>query len=183
MGLDKVVDNIRAEGKAQADQVVAAAKNEADAVLADARRKADEIRTRRQTEASAEAQAHLKREVANADLEARRLRLTAERELMTAIRDEVEKRLAGLPEKTREAHISRLVAKANVPGGHVYVASQDEKLAKKLGLTVAGTFEGLGGVIVEAVDGSTRENLRYETLLEEIWTDSLGEVASKLMTS
>lgn len=181
MGLDKVVDNIRAEGRNQANEKIAAAKKEADAILADARRQADEIRNRRTAEATSNAEAHLKREVANAELEARRLRLTAERELMTAIRGEVEARLAQLPEKAREAHIQTLVAKANVPDGRVFVAKQDEKLAQKLGLTVAGTFEGLGGVVVEAPDGSTRENLRYETLLEEIWADSLPEVASKLM--
>lgn len=181
MGLDKVVDNIRNEGRTQASQTVAAAKKEADAILADARRQADEIRNRRVTEATADVEGILKREIANAELEARRLRLTAERELMTAIRHEVEQRLARLPESTREGHLQTLVAKANVPNGRIYVAERDEKLAKKVGLTVAGTFDGLGGVVVEAPDGSTRENLRYETLLEEIWADSLPQVASKLM--
>jgi vacuolar-type H+-ATPase subunit E/Vma4 len=181
MGLDKVVDNIRSEGRTQANATVAAAKKEADAILADARRQADEIRKRRTAEATATADSLLKREVASADLEARRLRLTAERELMAAVRGEVENRLAALPEKSREAHLKTLVAKANVPHGRVYVTRQDEPLAKKLGLDVAGTFEGLGGVIVEAPDGSTRENLRYETLLEEIWTSSLPQVAQKLM--
>ncbi len=181
MGLDKVVDNIRAEGRTEAQKAVAAAKKEADAILADARRQAEEIRARRAKDATANADALLKREVANADLEARRLRLTAERELMTAIRGEVEQRLAALPASARENHLKALVAKANVQGGSIWVAKQDEGIAKKLGMQVAGTFEGLGGVIVEAPDGSTRENLRYETLLEEIWTESLGQVASKLM--
>lgn len=183
MGLDKVVDNIRAEGRARANETVTAAKKEADAILADARRQADEIRNRRLGEGKANAEALLKREIANAELEARRLRLTAERELMSAIRTEVEQRLANLPEKTREGHLQTLVAQANVPDGRVYVAAKDEKLARKLGLNVVGTFDGLGGVIVESADGSTRENLRYETLLEEIWADSLPQVASKLMSA
>ena len=181
MGLDKVVDNIRSEGRQQATSIVNAAKKEADAILADAKRQAAEITARRQGEASAAADAHLKREVANADLEARRLRLTAERELMTSIRAEVEKRLAALPPAARESHIKTLVQKANVPNGRVWVAQQDEAAARKLGLNVAGTFQGLGGVIVEAADGTTRENLRYETLLEEIWATSLPQVASKLL--
>lgn len=181
MGLDKVVDNIRSEGRQQATSIVNAAKKEADAILADAKRQAAEITARRQAEASTAADSHLKREVANADLEARRLRLTAERELMTSIRAEVEKRLAALPTAAREAHLKQLVQQANVPNGRVWVAKQDEASARKLGLNVAGTFEGLGGVIVEAVDGATRENLRYETLLEEIWATSLPQVATKLL--
>lgn len=181
MGLDKVVDNIRSEGRSQATSIVDAAKKEADAILADAKRQAAEITARRQTEATAAADAHLKREVASADLEARRLKLSAERELVASIRTEVEKRLAALPTAARENHLKTLVAKAAVTDGRVWVAKQDEASARKLGLQVAGTFEGLGGVIVEAPDGSTRENLRYETLLDEIWQESLPQVASKLL--
>lgn len=181
MGLDKVVDNIRADGRAQADATLREARREADAILADAKRQADEIRARRSGEAGTAADAHLKREVANADLEARRLRLSAERELMATIRAEVEKRLGALSPAQREGHVKALVAKANVQGGRVLVARQDEAAARKLGLNVVGTFEGLGGVIVESPDGTTRENLRYETLLEEIWTGSLPQVASKLL--
>jgi vacuolar-type H+-ATPase subunit E/Vma4 len=73
------------------------------------------------------------------------------------------------------------VQRANVAGGRIWVAAQDEAIARKLGLEVAGTFQGLGGVIVESPDGTTRENLRYETILEEVWNESLGQVASKLL--
>ena len=181
MALDKVVDNIRAEGRAQANAIVAQAKTEADAILADAKRQAADITSRRSGEATTAADAHLKREVASAELEARRLRLTAERELMTTLRAEVEKRLRSLPPAQRETHIKALVAKADVPDGRIWVASQDEAVAKKLGLPVAGTFEGLGGVVVESPDGHTRENLRYETLLDEIWSDSIAAVAPKIL--
>jgi vacuolar-type H+-ATPase subunit E/Vma4 len=181
MGLDKVVDNIRSEGRAQAGSIVSAARKQADAILADARRQAEEFRARRAGEGTAAAEGHLKREIANADLEARRLRLTAERELMTSLRQEVEKRLGGLPPAQREAHLRALVSQANVPNGRVWVAKQDEAAARKLGLSVAGTFEGLGGVVVESHDGTTRENLRYETILEEIWNTSLPQVAGKIL--
>src|SRR5438067_9602588 len=122
MGLDKVVTNIRAEGKAQADATLAAARKEADAILADARRQADELRARRQKEADAAVEALIRREAANADLEARRLRLTAERDLMAQIHADVEKRLAALPPNVREVHLVTLVQRANVPGGRVGVA-------------------------------------------------------------
>lgn len=181
MGLEKVVDNIRAEGQAQAQATLQAAKKETDAILADAKRQADEVRAKRTREGQANAEAFLKREVAGAELEARRLRLTAERELMGVIRSEVEKRLAALPADKRSAHIKALVARANVPNGRVWVAKQDEDAARKLGLNVVGTFDGLGGVVVESENGETRENLRYETLLEEIWASSLPQVASKLL--
>lgn len=181
MALDKVTQNIRAEGRKQAEATLAAARKEAEAILADARRQAEEIRARRAAEATAAAESLGKREVASADLDARRLRLTAERELMAAIRAEAEKRLAALPPAAREAHLKAVVKQANVPNGRVHVAAQDEAIARKLGLNVAGTFQGLGGVIVESEDGATRENLRYETILEEVWAESLPQVAAKLM--
>jgi vacuolar-type H+-ATPase subunit E/Vma4 len=181
MALDKVVTNIRAEGKAQADATLAAARKEANAILADAQRQADQVRAKRAADAQAAADALVRRETANADLEARRLRLTAERELMASVRQAIEKRLMELSPKEREAHLKRLVEKAHVKDGHVWVAKQDEASAKKLHLDVAGTFEGLGGVIVASPDGATRENLRYETLLDEIWAASLPSVAEKLL--
>lgn len=181
MALDKVVSSIRSEGKAQADATLAKARSEAEAILADARRQADEIRSKRAAQGTATAEALLRREAANADLEARRLRLTAERELMANVRAAIEQRLAALPAAAREAHIKTLVAKAHVTDGQVWVAKQDEAAAKRLGLHVAGTFEGLGGVIVESPDHATRENLRYETLLDEIWAASLPAVAEKLL--
>lgn len=181
MGLDKVVENIRAEGRQKADAVVAEAKKEAEAILADAKRQAADIVNRRTAEGNAAADALLKREIANADLEARRARLTAERELMTALRAEVEKRLGSLPADKREAHLKALAERANASGGKVWVAKQDEAAAKKLGFDVVGTFDGLGGIIVESPDGATRENLRYETLLDEIWSESLPQVAGKIL--
>ena len=180
MALEKVITNIRSEGKTHADQVLAQARKEADAILADAKRQADEILAKRAREATAAADALVRREGANADLEARRLRLTAERELMATLHQEVEKRLAALPPNVREVHLVTLVQRANVPGGKTWVSKQDEPLARRAGVQLAGTFDGLGGVVVEAPDGAARENLRYETLLEEIWSASLSEVASKL---
>lgn len=181
MGLEKVVSNIRSEGRAQADAVVAQARKEAAEILADARRQAEDIRAKRAAEANAQAEALAKRETASADLEARRLRLAAERELVGSIRGEVEKRLASLPEGQRVAHIQSLIRKANIANGRVLVSKKDEAAAKKAGISVAGTFDGLGGVVVESPDGATRENLRYETLLDEIWATTLPQVAGKLL--
>ncbi|MFA5862263.1 MAG: V-type ATP synthase subunit E family protein, partial [Candidatus Thermoplasmatota archaeon] len=181
MGLDKVVSNIRSEGKAQAEATLAQARAAAEVILADARRQADDVRSKRAAQATVTAEALIRREAANADLEARRLRLTVERELMTNVRSAIEQRLAALPPKAREEHIKTLVAKAHVQDGRVFVAKQDESTARSLGLNVVGTFDGLGGVIVESPDHATRENLRYETLLDEIWATSLPAVADKLL--
>jgi len=181
MTLDKVVENIRREGTARAEAIKATAQKEASAILADAKRQTESLTQKRSEESTQAADGVVKREVANAELEARRLRLTAERELMTGLRRAAEERLAALDATTREAHLKTLVAQAAVKDGHIWVAKQDESIAKKLGFTVADTFEGLGGVIVESADGATRENLRYETLLDEIWGKSLPQVATKLL--
>jgi vacuolar-type H+-ATPase subunit E/Vma4 len=180
MGLDKVVETVRAEGRSQAQTTLGAARKEADAILADAKRQADELRAKRAAEAASAAESLTKREAATADLEARRLRLAAERELVQGLRSELEARLRALPEAKREAHLKALVARANQPNGKIWVAKQDEPLARRIGLHVAGTFEGLGGVVVEAADGATRENLRYETLLDEIWSGATAQVANLL---
>ncbi len=43
-----------------------------------------------------------------------------------------------------------------------------------------GTIECSGGIVVESDDGMRRVDLRFETLLQDIWEDSVREIAEIL---
>lgn len=180
MGLEKVVESIRTSGRRDADRIVEDARREARALVDAAEQRARDIVERRRAEAAVAGDSLRRREVAAAHLEAKKLRLDAEREALARLRAEVETRVARLPADDRKAHVKALAARAGIPGGRVLVAKQDSELARAAGVTVAGTFDGLGGVIVESADGTTREDFRYENVLDDVWRASLHEVAGIL---
>ena len=68
--------------------------------------------------------------------------------------------------------------KLNVPifwGGPVEVdkkALSDLKGKRKVGQSV----DGLGGFILEAADGSVSYDMRFDTMLDSAWADSLSEI-------
>lgn len=177
MGLEKVVDSIRTSGRKDADRIVQDARREAQAVLDAASERARDLVEKRRAEGVVAAESLRRREIAAAHLEAKKLRLDAEREVLARLRADVESRIAKLPADDRKAHLRALAVKAAIPNGRVLVAKQDADAARAAGLAVSSTFDGLGGVIVESADGTTREDLRYENILDDVWRASLHEVA------
>jgi V/A-type H+/Na+-transporting ATPase subunit E len=180
MALDKVVESIRAEGRRAADARLQEARKEADAIRADAEKQAAAIKAKREKDLAGAVEGLKLREVAAAELEAKKLRLNAEKDVLATVRETVLHQLAELPADKRVAHSRTLVERANMPEGQVYVSENDADAAKKAGLDVAGTVPAMGGVVVVSPDGSTREDFTYETLMNEVWMVSLNEVAQDL---
>ncbi len=183
MGLERVVDNIVAKGKADAEATLSKSRKEASEIVKAAEEEAATVKARRAKELADAIDALRRRELAAAELDAKKLRLNAERELLASVRAAVEDAIAKLPEAERKKHLQALVAAANVPNGRVFVQKGDKKTAEGLGLDVAGTFDGIGGVIVQSADGLTTENLRYENLVDDAWKEEIGEVAKRLLGS
>lgn len=181
MGLKEVVDSILAEGRREAEKAVADARSRAGDVVRDAEKRAAAAVAARSSEGKRQAEALRKREVASAELEAKKARLNAEKELLAAVRSAVEEKLASLPEDARRRHLQVLFERGGGKEGRVLVAKRDGALAERLGLAVTGTFDGLGGMAVESRDGATREDLRYESLLDEVWRDAVHDVAQKIL--
>lgn len=180
MTLDKVVQSIREEGRRAADARLTEARKEADAILEDARKQAAALKEKRARELTAAKEALALRDVAAAELEARKVRLNAEKEVLAKAREAVLERLSKLPDDVRIQHVQSLAQSSTIQGGHVLVAERDVAGAKQAGLNVEGTVNALGGVVVVSPDGATREDLTYESLVDEVWASSLNEVASTL---
>jgi V/A-type H+-transporting ATPase subunit E len=181
MSLDEVADEIREEAEDEAERIVAEAEDEAEAILDSARDEADGIRHQREKELEEEVEALRQQELASARLTARKRRLDAEREVLDEVRETLEQEIRDLPDSTRKKHIQALVERAAIEDGTIRLAERDAELAEDAGLEVAGTFDGLGGVEIEAPDGSYTENLRYEDILDDVWQDARQEVVDRLL--
>src|SRR5881409_2817196 len=167
MTLESAVEAILEQGKAEANRVLEEARNERQRMLSEVR--AEAAKALAETEKAARIEAERKRvqELARAELESRKIAL------------------ARLGRLSDNAEILRSLLKANESewrsGGKVYSSPRDETVVRKIvGDSFAGTVECAGGVVIESADGTRRVDLRYETLLRDVWDDAVKEVAETL---
>lgn len=180
MGLEQVKEGILAEGRAAAEEDLARAREEAHAIRDRAQQRAEEVRAAKQAELQVAAEALKRRALALAELEAKKLRLQAQKELLARVRAQALERIAKLPSGKNEEFLAVLLKRAGIEDARALARPEDRAVVEKLGFKVAGPLQAVGGVVVESADGATREDLRFENLLEEAWRDALGEVASEL---
>lgn len=180
MGLEQVKESILAEARAAAQQDMSKAQQEARAILQRAEAKAQELREQRQQDLAAAVAALKRRELALAELEAKKLRLQAQKDLLARVRIGALERLQKLPPGTNEQYLTALVKRAGIQDARIHARPEDKPIIERMGHKYAGPLQAVGGLMVESADGETREDLRYESLLEEAWRDALGEVAGSL---
>ncbi len=185
MTLDSVVQVVLDKGNAEADDIRAQARAERERMLAEVREEAAKNLTDTESRARQAAERRRVQELARAELEARKTALAAQKEVL----DEVYQRtLARLSTLKENADILRALLRANQAewkaGGKVYSTAKDESAVKGIvGSAYAGHIEGAGGVVIESADGTRRIDLRYESILRDVWDDSVREVAEILWPS
>ena len=183
MGLETVLERIRDTGKQEAAAIVAAARQERERLLAEARAVGQRLRERREAEAREQAVRRRVQDLARAELDAKKIVLAAQEEVLHAVRERVRAQLAAT---SNPEAIRRLLAKhaADSRSGKVYANARDAPTVKgTVGGNFAGTIECLGGVVIESADGSQRLDLTYDSLLDDLWDDVLKEVAQALWPS
>jgi V/A-type H+/Na+-transporting ATPase subunit E len=180
--LERVAQAVLERGKSEAEQIVAQAREEKERMLSEARVEGEANVKAAQAQARDEAEHRKVQEVARAELEARKISLAAQKETL----DEVYKRaLARLHELKENKEILKGLLKANESewkaGGHVYSNKKDESVVRKIvGSAYAGHIDCAGGIVIESADGTRRIDLRYDSLLSEVWDDAVREVAEVL---
>lgn len=189
MGLDTVVNDIKDEARARAEEIVEEAEAEKEEKLEEARERAEELKQEARRDAESEADALREQEVSSAKLEARKMKSRKERDLLADLRADVRDELAALDED-REGLTATLledgIEELGETEGVVYVAEGDEEMVEELledvdGFEVGGTTDVLGGVVVEAADGKVRVDNSFDSVLERVWNDSLREVSARLL--
>ena len=181
MTLETLAKDIAASADAEAKAIIKKAKDEAKEIISDAESKAEGIRNEANSRAEREVEKIAREVVASARQANQKAILIAKREAMDATHAAVKEQLADPGFKGRASMLKSLVAKANKVASTDFIirpvevdkkALTDLKGKRKLGETV----EGLGGFILEAVDGSVSYDMRFDTLLETAWGQSLSEV-------
>lgn len=183
MGLEKVKQEILEKAQKEASELVESADSEAKAIVKSAEKSAQELEQRELDEAEKSSEFAKKREIAAAELELQKQALSVKNELVESVFSEAGKRLAQLGEKKREAHIRMLLDAAGkeLDVAVVYCSKKDVRLVEGSGkLKVFSDEKISGGIIAESQDGKLRVDYSYDTLLGQVRSKVLGDVASKL---
>lgn len=181
MTLETLAKDIAAAAEADVKALIDEAKAEAKQILDEAKHKASSIADEAGSRAEREA-AQISREVvASARQANQKSILIAKRTVMDKTHAAVKEQLADPGFKGRASMLKSLMAKADKVASSDFVirpvevdkkALSDLKGKRKVGPSVTG----LGGFILEASDGSVSYDMRFDTLLETAWSQSLSEV-------
>lgn len=181
MGLESVVEDVLGRGRSEVEEIRRAAFAERDRILQNAGAEGAKLLEIREQEARQAAERLRVQALARAELESKKIVLSAEKELLDDVYAKVLKRLAVLEDG---GTILQSLLKAHAGDwrtGKVYCNEKDAHAVRSVvGTSFGGRIDCVGGIVIESDDGTHRIDLRYETLLADVWRDSIREVAEVL---
>lgn len=190
MSLDTVVEDIREQARTRAEEIRAEAESEAEGIIEQAEADAEETIAEAEREVEREIEQERDQRLSSANLEAKQRRLEARRDLLEAVREDVEDRIAAIDGDRRE-ELTRMLLEAaaeefeDVDSASVYGRAADEDLLADLladydGFEFAGDYDCLGGVVVESSASRLRVNNTFDSILEDVWEAELREISDRL---
>ncbi|MFQ6106880.1 MAG: V-type ATP synthase subunit E family protein [Thermoplasmata archaeon] len=181
MGLESIVKGILEAGTRESQEIVSEGKKEAEEMIKEAKRKGSEEMKNRVEEAELLGEKKRVQDLARAELEVKRIVLEAQREILDRVHEMALERLKTLASNdTILRHLLRTHS-TDVSTGRVYSSERDRTTVQAIvGPNYAGTKPILGGIVIESMDGTSTEDLTYETLMQRIWEESVREVAEVL---
>ncbi len=183
MGLEKLIEDILQKGAERAQEIVRQGERERDELVqsADADMKANHEKSLEKVEAQiAQLERH---ELSSAELESRKILLSAQREVLEDLRERALSELALYPQDKKQMLYARLFSTAERTLGDCYVYSNKADnawLKPPPGIVSGGTVDCLGGLVFESKDRTVRLDYRFETMLEEIWGKMMNEIYTQL---
>ncbi len=187
MGLDEVEADIRKKIDARASAITQEAEKEANALLNKGKEQLFELKKAREIEVLKLLNEFKTREIAQATLTSRKLKLDAKKEAVAAVYGRIEEKLLGISEADKKELLSSLIdrAKRELAGAEYVFCNKDDKkvvsgLCSDTGLKFSGVIECKGGIIVENESGEIRVDYTYENLLADFRKTSIGDVVKQL---
>lgn len=175
MGLESVKEEIIRNAKEQETALIAEAKKEADRIMNEVQKEIEEIKEQSGAEIKKKMDAIKKQELASAELESKKMLLEAKKQLIESVFIEVQKELASLDGKKREAYIKKLLEKAekDIEIATVYCNKKDLNFLKGFN---PKAIDIIGGLIAENKDETIRVDYSFDTILQSIKENELQSI-------
>lgn len=180
MSLERMIEEIRQQGQQESEEILDAARQERERMLSEVQTRGKELRSERLRQAEDQGTREEVREIARAELEARKALLQAQKEVLDEVRDAAAGRLRDLDSNDRL--LESLVEQSREDlDGLVRCNPRDVKTLQRLtGLPVQGDLDVIGGFVIEAEAGDRRIDLTYDTFLDGLWEQAVRDVADTL---
>ncbi len=180
MSLERMIEEIRQQGQQESEEILDAARQERERMLSEVKTKGTELRSERLRQAEDQGTREEVREIARAELEARKALLQAQKEVLDEVRDAAAGRLRDLDSNDRL--LESLVEQSREDlDGLVRCNPRDVKTLQRLtGIPVQGDLDVIGGFVIEAQAGDRRIDLTYDTFLDGLWEQAVRDVADTL---
>lgn len=196
-GISKITARIAGDSKKEAEEILAAAKKEAEALAYDYRAQSEALEKELAAQNQAEAAVHKERRIGVAQLEARKLKLSAKQDMISAAFDAALDELHNLPEDDMVELLARLAAQASRNGSEkIVLSTQDHsrfgkkvagaanKLLEKEGrigsLTLSESPRGLSGGGLMLADGDVEVNATFSSIIGALRGEISADVAKVL---
>ncbi|MFA4861612.1 V-type ATP synthase subunit E family protein [Methanoregula sp.] len=190
MGLEAVVEEIRAKGRSEAEKVRAESKAESDQFLAAATRKSEAIKLAADEDVAKQAAHLISQDVSAANLLVKRELLNTQKALLDQVYEATRKEIAALPESFHREAIKKLLteAKKEIPSGTIFCNARDVPAAKAViaehaefaGFKVGEPVDIDGGLLIEGEGGALQIDYSYRTFLARVWESGLKDASDIL---
>ena len=175
MGLEAVKGEILSNAKEQAAGLIAEARKEAGRILKEAEKKIEEMKEKSGIETKKIMDTIKRQELANAELENKKMLLEGKKQVIDGIFAEVKKKIEVLDDKRREAFMKKLLEKTSkdIAIEYLYCSKKDAKFLK--GFSVE-TAEMTGGLMAENKEKTVRVDYSFETILQGIKENEMQNI-------
>src|SRR2546425_6927740 len=170
MGLETVIEDVLARGRSEAEEIRRATSTERERTLHDARAEGAKLLDAREREARQAAERARVQALARAELESKRIVLSAQKELLDQVYAAVLEKLSRLADSGAILRSLLQSHAAEWRNGKVYCNEKDADTVRSIvGQNFGGTIDCIGGGGIDSAGGSPRTDLLFETLLAAVW--------------
>ncbi len=181
MGLDAIVEEIRAKGKVEADKISKETSSEVSKITEEAQAAATKLKAAKEEVVRREIERLRQQERSSANLEVKKAILNARKEILDEVYQHAKESIEKLPPEKNQKLLKAIIEKNQDNNAKIYSRAKDKPVVKKLTkLTQAGDIECIGGVVIENADGSEVLDFKYDTILKNVSEQSLKQVSDIL---
>ena len=182
MGLENVIEKIQKEGIEKVTAIINDAENQAAQILKSKQKLLEERSEKKKNELEKQIDSLKTQEASGMEIEVKKIRLNAEKDVLNTTYKESLQALSGLPHDKMISSLLKKVKKELPEAATIYSNKRDEPLVRsQTNITYGGSIETLGGIIVENKEKTLQIDYRYETIAEIVWDQSLKEIAEALL--
>ena len=181
MGLDAIVDEIKAKGKKEADRISGETYQEVSKIIADAQAGAARIKAAKEEAVKKEIERMRQQELSSANLEVKKAKLNARKEILDEVYEAARESVSKLPADKNLNILKSIIEKNESGNSKIFSRKKDAPAVKKLTkLKLAGDIDCIGGIVIENEDGTEVLDFRYDMILKNVNEQSLKQVSDIL---